>query len=124
MSSAEAGALAWAAAARRRLDPVCRSLLSPSAASLGAALEDLGAAQEALEALRSACREGRAEEGGAVRATLEQMRRQARLIAALLEHAAGWHREWARLLGALSSGYTAQGEPASPTPGPSWSLEG
>ncbi len=124
MSSAEAAALAGAAAARQRLDLVRRSLLTPGPQVLERALEELEAAQQALEPLASACRRGRAEGTGAVRETVGELRREARWIAALLEHAAAWHREWACLLGALTCGYTPQGEPARPAPAPSLSLEG
>jgi hypothetical protein len=47
-----------------------------------------------------------------VRAKVGQLRSDLRHAGRLLESAAGFYRGWERILGAMSGGYTADGEPA------------
>jgi|SRR5690242_5552784 hypothetical protein len=92
---------------RRQLDGACDRLTAPSPASLDACAHDLESAIGQLSAFRPNPGDAQAlEQAWHVRRSFLRARK-------LMESAAEFHENWARVRGAISGGYTATGEAAS-----------
>jgi hypothetical protein len=92
------------AAARGEVKRACDLLIAPTPDALNSCQEALERAVSALMELRAQCREVPAG-AGALRAEILGARR-------LLQNLAGFYRGWERILGTMSAGYTAGGDPA------------
>ncbi|MCS6953093.1 MAG: hypothetical protein RMK57_12030 [Bryobacterales bacterium] len=77
-----------------------------------------------LEEVSSRLREARRPPaGGWSEATALALRRHIERLAAILEHAAEFHRGWVRMRNALTAGYGCHGAPAEFSPEPRLRLE-
>jgi hypothetical protein len=97
-------------AARSEVKRACHLLEAPSPASLEASSSALERAVSGLNDCRRGIRPGVPDAD--VRAKIRQLRAELRHAGRLLESAADFYRGWERILGAMSGGYTAGGEPA------------
>jgi hypothetical protein len=97
-------------AARSEVKRACHFLEAPSPASLEASSSALERAVSGLNDWRCGIRPGLADAHFA--AKVRQLRAELRHAGRLLESAADFYRGWERILGAMSGGYTAGGEPA------------
>ena len=97
-------------AARLQVKRACHLLEAPSPASLEASSSALERAVSGLNDCRRGIRPGVPDAD--VRAKIRQLRAELRHAGRLLESAADFYRGWERILGAMSGGYTAGGEPA------------
>jgi hypothetical protein len=98
-------------AARSEVTRACRFLESPSPASLEASSNALERAVSGLNDYRREIRPGLADTD--MRTKVRELRADLRHAGRLLESAADFYRGWERILGAMSGGYTAGGEPAA-----------
>ncbi len=102
--------------ARSEVKRACRLLEAPSPASLEASSSALERAVSGIDDCRRGIRPGVADadvRAADVRTMLRQLRADLRRAGRLLESAADFYRGWERILGAMSGGYTAGGEPAA-----------
>lgn len=113
----------WLETVHRAVQQASRLLTSPgpealdrSAALLEQALCRLQTAADSFHAPNPPARAG-------MRAELEELREGLHRLGLLLEHADGFYTGWVRFRNLLTSGYTAQGEPAPPEPGRRLSIE-
>src|SRR5580704_14027804 len=98
------------AIARAEVNRACNLLIAPTPEALTGCQDALERAVFALRDFRSGCREVDLDPGdhAIVRALRAEIRRASRL----LQNLAGFYRGWERILGAMSGGYTASGNPA------------
>ncbi|MGD0870523.1 MAG: hypothetical protein ABSB88_13280 [Bryobacteraceae bacterium] len=96
--------------ARLEVKRACDLLEAPNPASLEASSSALERAISGLNDCRRGIRPG--VTNADVRARVRQLRAELRHAGRLLESAADFYRGWERILGAMSGGYTAGGEPA------------
>jgi len=96
--------------AGRGLEEVCATLLRPSPAALDECAERCQRAAAELAAClpRIQSARGRPEAVAAAQRLAAAVRSARRL----LESAASYHRRWQAMLGAMSGGYTSDGDPA------------
>jgi hypothetical protein len=97
-------------AARLQVKRACHLLEAPSPASLEASSSALERAVSGLNDCRHGIRPGVTDTDAI--AKVRQLRAELRHAGRLLESAADFYRGWERILGAMSGGYTAGGEPA------------
>ncbi len=109
-------------AARSEVKRACRLLESPSPESLAASSSALERAVSGLNDCRRGIRRGAI--GPDVRTMASQLRAELRHAGRLLESAADFYRGWERILGAMSGGYTADGEPAPVARGGTFHCQG
>ena len=112
------GAGAWAKA-EARLARAAQTLLSPSPDACEAAVAELEAIENVLRSLL-------AQPRAALPAAEQAKRFQAslRVVSGLWENAAAFRLGWARLLGAMTGGYTERGEARLPEPPATIALAG
>jgi hypothetical protein len=97
-------------AARSEVKRACHLLEMPSPVSLEASASALERAVAGLNDCRRGILPGVTDTG--IGAKVRELRAELRHAGRLLESAADFYRGWERILGALSGGYTAGGEPA------------
>ncbi len=113
----------WLQRAESELGAAHRQLMTPTPEGLEAVCQALESAGAAMASVRTTLAEQPAQTL-ALREALLKLQSQARLLAALLDHAAQFHLGWARLLAASVAGYTESGQPAPLAPPPTISLRG
>jgi len=98
--------------------------MRPTPEGLEAACQALASASAALASVRTSVAQQTPSDSGRLREAVLKLQSQARLLAALLEHAAQFHLGWARRLAATMAGYTESGQPAPLAPPPTISVRG
>src|ERR1700722_7377750 len=100
----------WLAMARAEVNRACTLLIAPTPEALIGCQDALERAVSALQEFRLGCREVQANPGdhAIVRALSAEVMHASRL----LQNLASFYRGWERILGAMSGGYTASGNPA------------
>jgi hypothetical protein len=98
------------ALARAEVNRACNLLIAPTPEALIGVEDALERAVSALRDFRSACREVQAGPGDHV--IVRALRAEVLRASRLLQNLAGFYRGWDRILGAMSGGYTASGNPA------------
>jgi len=108
------------AAARAHVESACQLLLSPTPDKLDGCAQGLAAAVVEVQACfpDASPAGGDRVSGEAARAEAERLRQSIGRACQLLDHAAAFHSNWIRWLGALCAGYTQRGEPARLEHGP------
>jgi|SRR5271157_2444221 len=96
--------------ARSEVKRACHLLEGASPASLEASSSALERAVSGVTDCRRGIRPGQADAHLAAR--VRQLRAELRHAGRLLESAADFYRGWERILGTMSGGYTAGGDPA------------
>jgi len=115
MSSGAVSVAEHLAGAREKLEGACELLLSPTAKALDrcaplleAAVEQMAACQKSLTGSAQAESDGKES---------RRVRLAVRRAKCLLQHAAEYHHNWMKRVGAMSAGYDSHGEPAAVVPG-------
>jgi hypothetical protein len=97
-------------AARSEVKRACHLFETPSPASLETSSSALERAVSGLTDFRRGIRPGMTNAD--IRAKVRQLRTELHHAGRLLESAADFYRGWERILGAMSGGYRAGGDPA------------
>jgi hypothetical protein len=100
-------------AARSEMQRACDLLIAPTPEAMDSCQNALQAALSELVEFRSKIREISA--GEATQRLAHGLRSEVQRAARLLQNLAGFYRGWERILGAMTAGYTASGEPAPVT---------
>jgi hypothetical protein len=97
-------------AARSEVKRACGFLVDASPEALERCQGALERAVSELAGFRSTCA---AVSNGGARSTADGLRAEVLRAAALLQSLADFYHGWERILGAMSAGYTATGDPAA-----------
>jgi hypothetical protein len=98
------------AKARAEVNLACNLLIAPTPDALIGCQDALERAVSALRDFRSGCQEVHAVPGD--HAIVRALRAEVMRASRLLQNLARFYRGWERILGAMSGGYTASGNPA------------
>ena len=96
--------------ARSEVNRACDLLIAPTPEALNSCQDALARAVSELTKFRSSCQEGSA--GSNAKPLARELRAEILRAGRLLQSLAGFYRGWERILGAMSGGYTADGDPA------------
>ncbi|MDE3167399.1 MAG: hypothetical protein KGN36_16470 [Acidobacteriota bacterium] len=108
--SPTAAVIGQLASARLQLESACDLLLSPSAATLDRCAALMASAGETMAGLSPALARARGDASALEEAW--RLRRTFQRASSLLGHAALFHQNWTAIRGAMTGGYTPDGEPA------------
>jgi hypothetical protein len=97
-------------AAQWEVKRACNLLIAPTPEALDNCQDALTRAVSALTEFRSQCLEVLADPGA--RPMVDALRAEILRAGRLLQNLAGFYRGWERILGTMSAGYTAGGDPA------------
>lgn len=97
-------------AAQSEVKRACNLLIAPTPEALDNCQDALARAISALTEFRSQCREVPADAGA--KSLVCALRAEVRRARRLLQSLATFYRGWERILGTMSAGYTAGGDPA------------
>jgi hypothetical protein len=107
-------------AVRREVERVCKMLESPTPQSLDESTAILQSAIDQMKDLQPAAKGAALSDSGALHEA-GQVQTVLRRAGMLLRLAHDYHLRWQRILGGMSSGYTAGGSPAAaPNQGRIW----
>jgi len=101
--------------ARRHVEELRLGLLSPSPEDVLRCLPGLESAIDCLRSVEEELRQSPNSEGRsslAIRAELNQFKKDLNMIGRLIAHGAALHEGWARILGAAAGGYLQSGDAA------------
>jgi len=98
------------AAARSEMNRACNLLIAPTPEALNTCRDSLERAVSALTEFRSLCADFPADSGAKSLACA--LRAEVLRARGLLQSLASFYRGWERILGTMSAGYTAGGDPA------------
>jgi hypothetical protein len=98
------------AAARSEVNRACDLLIAPTPEALNTCQESLERAISALKEFRSQCGDVPADSG--VKSIARALQAEVLRAGGLLQSLASFYRGWERILGTMSAGYTAAGDPA------------
>jgi hypothetical protein len=102
------------AIARAEVNRACNLLIAPTPDALNGCQDALERAVSALRDFRSGRLEVDADpgDGAGDRASVQSLRAEVMRASRLLQNLARFYRGWERILGTMSGGYTASGNPA------------
>ena len=94
---------------REQLEEICALMAAPRAGDLKRCSEMLAEAVERMGSIEEMAISER--EGPRLRAEVDKLRGQLRVISLLIEQGSYFTREWARMIGLATNGYGRDGEP-------------